>query len=138
MSVLRLPLTIRLIFIGGIADSIPVRFFESIGCTRNIAVLTQHKGYQKTENKTMPLVKLKYRKYPKLIETMARRHTDYNETLAYIEEQEKRGKLLVIRPESKLPVTRVEKDPEKLREEYEIGRRTAEQCLSEILAYLRA
>ena len=34
---------------GGIADSIPVRFFESIGYKRNLIVLTQPKGFVKKE-----------------------------------------------------------------------------------------
>ena len=32
---------------GGISDSIPVKFFESIGYTRNAVVLTQPRGYRK-------------------------------------------------------------------------------------------
>ena len=36
---------------GGIADSIPVRFFESIGYKRNLIVLTQPKGFVKKKNK---------------------------------------------------------------------------------------
>ena len=120
---------------GGISDSIPVKYFESIGYTKNIAVLTQCKGYQK-KNEAMPLVKIKYRKYPSLIETMANRHIVYNDTLAYIEEKEQSGELLVIRPEQELPVSRVEKDPKKLKEAYEIGRRTAEKHLTEIMEFL--
>ena len=34
---------------GGIADSIPVRFFENIGYGKNLAVLTQRKDYQKSK-----------------------------------------------------------------------------------------
>ena len=34
---------------GGVADSIPVRFFESIGYKRNLIILTQPKGYVKKE-----------------------------------------------------------------------------------------
>lgn len=121
---------------GGISDSIPVKYFESIGYTKNIAVLTQCKGYQKKKNEAMPLVKLKYRKYPNLIETMANRHIVYNDTLAYIEEKEQGGELFVIRPEQELPVSRVEKDPKKLKEAYEIGRRTAEKHLTGISEFL--
>ncbi len=122
---------------GGIADSIPVRFFEGIGYERNIAVLTQAKGYQKKKNSMMPLVKLKYKRYPKLVEAMENRHTMYNETIAYIEEKERAGELFVIRPENELPVSRVERDPDKLKEAYEIGRQTAEQQLSKIKQFLR-
>ncbi len=121
---------------GGIADSIPVRFFESIGYSKNIAVLTQCKDYQKSKNRMMPLIKLKYAKYPKLVEAMANRHLMYNETLSYIEKKEKSGELFVIRPECDLPVSRIEKDPEKLKEAYEIGRKTAIKQLKKIKAFL--
>ena len=121
---------------GGISDSIPVKYFESIGYTKNVAVLTQCKGYQKKKNEAMPLVRIKYRKYPKLIETLANRHIVYNDTLAYIEEKEQNGELFVIRPEHELPVSRVEKDPEKLKAAYEIGRKTTLKNLNKITAFL--
>lgn len=121
---------------GGIADSIPVRFFENIGYDRNIVVLTQPKDYVKKKNNIIPLIKMKYRQYPKLIEAMVNRHNVYNETLDYIAEKEKAGELLVIRPASKLPVRKVEKDPEKLKATYEIGRRAAAERLDEMKKYL--
>ena len=99
---------------GGISDSIPVEFFESLGYDRNVAVLTQPKTYQKRKNKMMPLIKIKYRKYPKFIETVANRHIMYNAETALVSEKEHNGTLFVIRPESQLPVGRVEKDPERL------------------------
>lgn len=121
---------------GGIADSIPVKFFESIGYEKNIAILTRHQGYRKTKNKALPLIKCKYRKYPKLIEKVKNRHIEYNDALDYVEEKEKSGHLFVIRPEAKLPVSRIEKDPEKLKAAYEIGRQTAIKRLCEIKEYL--
>ncbi len=121
---------------GGIADSIPVKFFESIGYNKNVVILTQPKHYHKKKNSMMPLIRLMYRKYPNFVRTIANRHIVYNETIAYIEEKEKAGELLVIRPEGKLPVRRVEKDPEKLRAAYEIGRRTAIEQLDKIIRYL--
>lgn len=121
---------------GGIADAIPVRFMEKAGYDRNVAILTQPGNYFKKKNQMMPLVKLKYRHYPKLVDVMARRHCVYNETLAYVSRQERAGKLFVIRPDCKLPVSRVEKDPEKLQEAYEIGRRIGEARLDALKKYL--
>lgn len=121
---------------GGMADSIPVREFEKMGFLKNVVVLTQPEDYVKSKNPLIPLMKLKYRKYPKLVETMARRHRLYNETLGYIKEKEKRGELLVIRPESALPLSKTEKDPEKLRAVYNLGRSVAEKRLKEIREYL--
>jgi len=121
---------------GGIADSVPVQYFESIGYDRNVVVLTRPEDYRKKKDSLLPLMKRKYRKYPKLVETMANRHVEYNDTLDYIARREKDGTLLVIRPEEPLPVKRTEKDPEKLRRAYEIGRKTAADRIGEIKRYL--
>ena len=121
---------------GGVSDSIPVKYFESIGYEKNVVVLTQPKTYRKKENRALPIAKLKYRNYPNLVGAMANRHLCYNETLEYIEEKEQRGELFVIRPETDLPVGRVEKDPDKLRAAYSIGRKTTEELLQSIRAYL--
>jgi predicted patatin/cPLA2 family phospholipase len=121
---------------GGISDSIPVRFFESIGFCRNVVVLTQPKGYRKKKNSLIPLMKMKYRKYPDLVNTMANRHLVYNETLAYIAEQERAGKLLVIRPEQALDIGKAEKNPDRLKAVYELGRNAAMDRLDEIGKYL--
>ena len=121
---------------GGIADSIPVRYFETIGYDKTIVVLTQPEHYQKKPNRLMPLIRLKYKKYPKLAEAMEKRHLVYNQTLAYIEEQEKLGKLFVIRPPHKLQIGKVEKDPNKLKEIYDIGRETVAPQVMAIKEFL--
>ena len=121
---------------GALADSVPVQFFESIGYDRNIVILTRPMGFVKKRDKLFPLMKLYYRKYPKLVEAMASRHEEYNATLDYICAQEQAGKTLVIRPPEKLPIGRTENDPEKLRRVYEIGRQTAESRIDEMRAFL--
>lgn len=121
---------------GGVADSIPLKYFESIGYDRNIVVLTQPKGYVKKKNPMLDLAKIKYKKYPKLVEAMARRHEVYNKTTEYISELQADKKILVLQPEEKLPVGRVEKNPERLKETYEIGRAVALGKLSEIKDFL--
>lgn len=122
---------------GGIADSIPVAFFQQLGYDRNVVVLTRPKGYQKKKNGAMPLIRQKYRAYPKLVEAMANRHIVYNNTLAEIDRDEQAGRLFVLRPEKPLPVGRVEKDPKKLQQAYDTGRATAEQNLTALTAYLQ-
>lgn len=121
---------------GGIADPIPLRYFEGLGYTRNVLVLTQPKEYRKKKSSAMLFIKLMYRKYPHLIKAMALRHEVYNSTLQTIEQKEATGEIFVIRPESPLPVSRVEKDPSKLRLAYEIGRKTAAKRMSELTAFL--
>ena len=121
---------------GALADSIPVRYFESVGYDRNVVILTQPKGFRKKPDTLLPLMKCYYRKFPKLVKSMITRHEQYNETLDYIAQREAAGELLVIRPQEKLPISRTEKDPQILRKVYEIGRKTAEDRILEMQKFL--
>ncbi|MBQ3524702.1 MAG: patatin family protein [Akkermansia sp.] len=121
---------------GGISDSIPLRYFEELGYNRNIVILTQPPAYEKKENALLFLIRLVYRKYPQLIQAMQKRHAVYNDTLRFIEEKEKRGEILVLRPQAPLPVSRVEKNPDRLRQTYEIGRNCAVSRMSSIRKFL--
>ena len=121
---------------GGMSDSIPLKYFESIGYDRNIVILTQPKGYVKEKNSAMPLIKLRYKKYPKLVELMTHRHEVYNAQISYIEEKERKGEVLVIRPEKALAISKTEKDPEVMRAVYKLGREAAEKHLAGIKAFL--
>lgn len=121
---------------GGISDSIPLRYFESIGYDRNMVILTQPQDYEKGPNKLMPILKRALKRYPELLKTMADRHLEYNETTEYIRQREADGDILVIRPEAPLPIGRIEHDPEKLKTVYELGREAAEKKLEEVKEYL--
>lgn len=121
---------------GGIADSIPVKYFESIGYEKNVVVLTRPAGYRKKKNKLLPLLRMKYRKYPNFIQALKDRPAMYNQTLDQIAQGCELGSMFVIQPPEPLPVGHTERDPEKLREAYEIGRQAAIQCLPKLLAFL--
>ena len=121
---------------GGISDSIPLKYFESIGYNKNVVILTQPEGYVKKPSKALPLIKATLKEYPNVYKTMLNRHNDYNTTLKQIEEGENAGNVLVIRPPQKLPVGRVERDPEKLQIAYDIGRETALKQLDEIKQFI--
>ena len=121
---------------GGIADSIPFEWFIQNGYERNIVVLTQPKGYVKSKNSLMPLVRWRMKKYPKMIEAMAKRHIEYNECLKQLEQREQEGNTLVIRPSEPLEIKRTEKNPEKLKAVYELGRKDAEAMLGKIRDFL--
>lgn len=122
---------------GGIVDSIPIRYFESIGYERNIVVLTQPKDFVKKPSRGLKLMKKLMRKYPKVAEALERRHEIYNETTAYIQKREAQGAALVIQPGKALDIGRVEHDPEKMRAVYELGRQAAEEKLDAMRAFLK-
>ncbi len=110
---------------GGMADSIPLQYFESVGYERNIVVLTQPEGFVKQASKAMPLIRLMLRKYPKMIDVMAHRHEMYNAELEYVAAQEKVGNALVIRPAQKLEIGHTCHDPELMAKTYHLGRTQA-------------
>lgn len=121
---------------GGIADSIPVKEFEKMGYDKNVVILTRPADYRKKKNTLMPLIRVKYRKYPKFVKAMEMRHIVYNETLDYIREQEKAGKLFVIQPKESLNISKIEKNPEKIKAVYESGRKVMELRLEELKQFL--
>ena len=121
---------------GGISDAIPLKHFESLGYEKNLVILTQPEGYEKKKNNLKSVFDIALKKYPNLISAMERRHIMYNDALSYVEEQEKRGKALVLRPKEALPVKRTSKNPELLQETYDLGRAIAVERLSEIREFM--
>ena len=120
---------------GGVADSIPLAYFERIGYERNVVILTQPEGYVKEPNSLMPLMRLALREYPKMLEAMENRHLMYNQELEYVRQAEREGRCLVIRPDEKLPIGHISHDPENMRRVYEIGRRKGEKHLDQIIDF---
>ena len=121
---------------GGIADSIPLKFMESEGYDRNVVILTQPKGYAKSKNKLMPLIRILLKDYPLMVDAMEKRHVMYNHEVKDIETKEARGQVFVIRPPESLHIGRIEKDPNELQRVYEIGRKEALKNLKAMKAFL--
>ena len=94
-------------------------------------------GYVKKPNQLLPLLRILLWKNPALIHALENRHERYNETLAYIREQERSGNLLVIRPEAPLNIGAVERHPEELERVYQIGRKEGEKRLREVKKFLK-
>ena len=92
-----------------------------MGYNKDVVVLTRHKGYRK-KKEGIGLTKLVYRKYPEFVKAVYKRPDVYNHTLDEIEKWEKEGKIFVIRPSVPLSIGRMEADPKKLKEVYELGR----------------
>jgi predicted patatin/cPLA2 family phospholipase len=121
---------------GGIADSIPVRFFEHIGYEKNVIILTQPAGYVKQQQKYLPVLKVFLRDYPAVWKRLVRRHIKYNKTLKYISQLEREGKAFVVRPPVPLEIGSTEHNAKRLLDVYRIGRETAESMMSGMKAFL--
>lgn len=121
---------------GGISDSIPVKFFESIGYTRNAVVLTQPRDYRKGAQSGMKILARLLKQYPAIVKDLKERHIVYNRELDYIDQREKEGKLFVIAPPHELKIGRTEHDTERMDEVYQIGRQTMKEHISELNQFL--
>lgn len=121
---------------GGVADSIPIKKSIEDGNTKNVVVLTREEGYQKEPNRSMRLIKMRYPHAKAFVKKMANRHIRYNETLAFLEKEEKAGRVFVIRPKEKVEVGRVEKNKEKLEALYQIGLNDGRRALAAMQEYL--
>ncbi|MBO5246028.1 MAG: patatin family protein [Eubacterium sp.] len=120
---------------GAITDSIPFEKFLEMGYDRLVVVLTKAAGYIK---KPIPkaLAKLFYeKKYPQFAERICNRHVMYNASIKRLEELEQSGQALVLRPSVDVKISKIEKNPEKLQELYEVGLRDANAKLAQIQAW---
>lgn len=124
---------------GGISDAIPLKQSMKDGNSKNVVIMTKEEGYiRQPAGAELSLIRARYVKYPKVYELMKNRHTNYNATVEYIEEQQKQGKVFVIRPKEKSDVGRIEKDRDKLTALYEQGYKDAQNCYMDLLEYLES
>ena len=120
---------------GGISDSIPIDFCESLGYDKIIAILTRPEGTYK-EDKLGFLYKLVYRKYPNLVNSLLNMATDYEKVLTKIKDLENKGKIFVVRPPEVLKIGRLEKNRDKIQKVYDTGLNTGLKELDNIVKYL--
>ncbi len=121
---------------GGITDSIPLKAFQREGFERNIVILTQPLGYEKKPSRFLPIIRMSLRKYPRVVEAMAMRHLMYNEELAYVEQEVRRGTTMAIYPDKPLPIGHISHDPAEMQRVYDIGREMGERKLEEMKNFL--
>ena len=120
---------------GGVSDSIPFEWMAARGCDKLIVVLTREEGYRKTPMNGA-LLRLLRRKYPAIARRLAARHTDYNRALEELERWQAEGRAFVIRPSVKTPISRIETDPEKLQQVYDLGLADGQAALPALQAWL--
>ena len=111
---------------GGIVDSIPLQRAIDTGHAFNVLVLTRNKGYRNT-GRDYKIPRFVYRNYPRLRVALSRRIAAYNEQLDWIDRMEAEGRIVCIRPQRPMEVTRMEKDTARLERLYEEGFALGEQ-----------
>ncbi len=105
---------------GGIVDSIPVMRAMEQGHPENVVVLTRNYGFR-TKEHDHKIPKYIYRNYPRLRVVLSHRCEAYNRQLSLVEDLERSGQIVCIRPERPMEVGRIEKDLDKLERLYDEG-----------------
>lgn len=120
---------------GGLSDSIPLKKCQEDGYERIIVIETRPEGYRK--GKTNPIAaKLFYSEYPNLVQTINNRYKAYNAILQDIEELDAKGEIVLVRPTKDLKLGRVESNPDRLQEMYDLGIEDAKALLYRINKFL--
>lgn len=98
-------------------------------------MLTQPAGYLKKDGSMLPF-RAAYRRYPKFVEAMARRPLAYNAQVVEVEQAARRGEAFMIRPSRNTGISRMERDPAVIDEQYALGRADAEAAWPALQAWL--
>lgn len=121
---------------GGVADSVPYEAMEKMGYERLAVILTRDMDYRKKPMPVLP-IKLCFRKYPRFRDKLLKRHETYNRSVARLRELEERGKVFVIRPSEPIEIGRVESDPKKLQQVYELGLKDGAAAADRLAEFLK-
>jgi predicted patatin/cPLA2 family phospholipase len=106
---------------GGITDPIPIKKSLFDGNEVNVIVLTCDQTYKEKQLKLKWMAKKMYPYYKDLVHAIYNHYKVYNETIEYIKQLEAERKAFVLRPQKRIKVKRIEKNPHKLTILYEQG-----------------
>lgn len=121
---------------GSLADSLPVARALEQGCEKIVLVLTKAEMHEATDyRKFKPLIKMIYGKYPKLVDTILSRKEKYIEQMALIEELEKQGRVMIIKP-WKTQMSHFETNKKKLEDAYVTGYDIMESKYAELVKFM--
>lgn len=121
---------------GDIADSLPYRRMFHMGYERLIVVLTRERGYQKKPVSPV-MAKMRYGKYREFTAALISRHERYNDGVRELERLHEKGTIYLIAPSEPITIGRIEKDPDRLQQVYELGLRNGRSALDGLQNFLK-
>ena len=140
LPVLSPPVTVqgRPCYDGGVSDPIPLERSIAAGNHRHVVVLTRNAGYRMPVKKPGAVVDALLWRYPAVRRALRDRPARYNACLDLIDRLERDGSVFVIRPMRPLVVGRLDRDPARLEELYRQGYQEADECIGELITWMRA
>ena len=110
---------------GGISTSLAYKRAFDLGYEKAIVILTREDGYRKKPVNKLDeaIYKMYFKPLPNLLEKLMTVPERYNLMQEEMDELQKAGKLLIIRPQKKVVVHRLERSADKLENLYNEGYR---------------
>ena len=106
-----------------------------MGYKKQVVILTRDMSYRKKPMNKL-LIRSFYGKFPDLCNALENRHNVYNESIDKLCELEQSGKVFIIRPSEPITISRTERDPDRLKSVYELGRKDMEMYLKDLEEFL--
>ena len=122
---------------GGVSDPIPIEKSLADGNDFHVIVLTQNAAYVKKPIPYGRLIKMVYRKYPGMVETILTRHEIYMRQLALCEQLAREGRAVIIRPQVPLDSDRTVTDVTRLLALYDEGYGEGRPVAARLMEILR-
>lgn len=122
---------------GGFRAPVPIREALALTPTKILTILTKPRGHRRKQSHVSDwLLCRSYTEYPNAHAAIREKWTHYNATMDLIDELERDGSLVTIRPTGELPVTRMSRSRARIVASIELGRRAVVERGHELRAYL--
>ena len=123
---------------GGCAVKIPYAYARSHFPGKTVVVRTQDLSYRRKPKKFREIDHLLYDRYPAFLNTLAKSHDLYNQTIEKMNRDVVYGETFVLAPNTPVTISRFEGAMEKLGDLYLRGYQETKEKIPALLAYLRA
>jgi predicted patatin/cPLA2 family phospholipase len=122
---------------GGFHAPLPIREALELEPRKIVAILTKPKGHRRRKNALVEWLACRsYGDYPNTRAAIRAKWKHYNETMDFIETLEARGRVLVIRPDAELPVSRMSRSKARIVASIELGRQVVRARVTELRAFV--
>ena len=120
---------------GGFGAPVAIREALGLGLDKIIVVLTKPRGHRRKPNALSEWLQCSsYAAYPRARAAIRAKWRNYNATMDLIDEHERSGGLIVVRPAAELPASRLSRSKARILASIELGREAVRARTRDLLA----
>jgi len=122
---------------GGFRAPVAIREALALEPRKILTILTKPRGHRRKQSALSDwLLCQSYGEYPNTHCAIREKWTHYNATMDLVDELERAGRVMTIRPAAELPVSRLSRSKSRILASIELGRRAVEQHAAAVRAYV--